>query len=88
MRYLVSMSNDRKLLLTAQQLELFVSAIDGVEMLVDKHVGGGHGTHGYQNSYVHAIETRRTVDWLTVNPVADDFVDAIKLAAKLEKADE
>lgn len=85
MRYMISMPGDKKILLTAQQLEVFMAAIDGAEMLVDKHVGNNQGTHGYNNSYIHIIESKRTVEWFAVNPVADDYVDALRLAARLEK---
>lgn len=84
MRYLVVLGSDKKLLMTDKQLAAFVAAVDGVDMLLDKHVGENQGTHGYKNACIHHIEVKRTVDWLQVNPIADDYVDAIKLAAKLE----
>lgn len=85
MKFIVVMPGDKKLVLTATQLEIFMSAIDGAEMLVDKHVGNHLGTHGYNNAYIHDVETRRTIDWFTVIPVDEDYVDTLKLAAKLEK---
>lgn len=88
MKFIVSFPNDKKLLLSAQQLEVFISVIDGVEMLVDKHVGANQGTHGYSNSYIHAIEIKRTAEWFTATPVAEDYLDTIRLAAKLEKPSE
>lgn len=84
MKYVVTMPGDKKLLLTEAQLEILMSAVDGAEMLVDKHVGNNNGTHGYNNAYIHTIETKRTVEWFTVSPVADDYLDTVRLASKLE----
>lgn len=84
MKFLLELGNDNKILLTAEQLEMLVSAVDGVEMLTNRHVGDKKGTHGYNNCYVHDVLPKRTVDWLHIKPVADDYIDALKLAAKLE----
>lgn len=84
MKFMVEFG-DKKLLLDSNQLEILMTAIDGVPMLVDKHVGDKKGTHGYNNSYVHDVLAKRTVEWLRIAPIADDYIDTIKLAAKLEK---
>ena len=83
MKFMVEFG-DKKLLLDSNRLEILMTAVDGVPMLVDKHVGDKKGTHGYNNSFVNEVMDKRTVDWLRVTPIADDYIDAIKLAAKLE----
>lgn len=83
MKYLLELGNDKKLLLTAHQLEVLVTAVDGADMLTDKHVGDKKGTHGYNNCYIHDVQPRRVHEWLNVKPVADDYLDTIKLAVKL-----
>ena len=85
MKYLLELGNDKKLLLTAHQLEILVTAVDGVDMLTNKHVGDKNGTHGYNNCYVHDVQARRVHEWLDIKPVADDYLDTLKLAATLEK---
>lgn len=84
MKFLLELGNDSKLLLTAEQLGRLVDAVDGAEMLTNRHVGDKKGTHGYNNCYIHDVMTKRTVDWLKVMPVTNDYIDALKLAAKLE----
>lgn len=84
MKYLLEFGNDNKLLLTAHQLEILVTALDGAEMLTNRHVGDKKGTHGYNNCYVHDVLSKRTVEWLNIKPVADDYINTIKLTTKLE----
>lgn len=88
MKYLLDLGNEKKLLLTAHQLEVLVTAVDGADMLINKHVGDKKGTHGYNNCYIHDVQTRRAHEWLDVKPVADDYLDTIKLAVKLHDKDE
>lgn len=85
MKYLFELSSDRKLVFSEAQLEAFVAAIEPTDTLGSKHVGNNKGTHGYGNSYVHAIAPTNPMEWVRVTPVTDDYVDALKLAAKLEK---
>ena len=85
MRYLFELNSDRKLVFSEAQLEAFVAALDPTDMAVSKHIGNHKGTHGYNNADVHAIEPTNLMEWLRVTPVPDDYVDALKLAAKLER---
>lgn len=85
MKFLFELSSDRKLVFSEAQLEAFIAAIDSTDTLANKHVGSNKGTHGYNNSYVHAIEPTNPMEWVRVTPVTDDYVEALKLAAKLEK---
>lgn len=84
MKYLLDLGNDKILILSDRQLETLIGTIDGADMLVNKHVGDKKGTHGYNNCYVHDVQAKRAHEWLSVKPVAEDYLDAIKLAAKLD----
>jgi len=85
MKYMFELSGDRKLVFSEAQLEAFINAIDDAEMVVDKHVGNNQGTHGYSNSYVHEIKPPVSMEWLKVTPLQDDYVDTLRLTAKLGK---
>lgn len=82
MRYQIAISG-KNIMLNQHQLEILMTALQDAEQLTEKHVGSGKGSQGYQNSYVPTVEIKQPHDWLQVNLVADDFVDAIKLAMKL-----
>ena len=85
MKYIFELNGDRKLVFSEDQLAAFIAAMEPTDTMVNKHVGNNKGTHGYSNSYVHAIEPTNLMEWLRVTPVTDDYVDTLKLAAKLEK---
>lgn len=85
MKYLLELGGEKKLVLTEHQLEIFVTAVDGADMLTNKHVGDKKGTHGYNNCYIHDVQPKRVHEWLDVKPITDDYLDAIKLAAKLDE---
>jgi len=74
----------KNILLTQHQLEILMTAVQDAEQIGDKHVGNGKGSQGYQRAYVPTIETKQPHEWLAVLCVADDFVDATKLAMKLD----
>ena len=82
MRYQVNISG-KNILLTQHQLEILMTAVQDAEQIGEKHVGNGKGSQGYQMAYVPVIETKQPHEWLNVLCVADDFVDATKLAMKL-----
>ena len=84
MRYKVTVSGTA-LLLTQHQLEILMTAVQDAEQLSEKHVGNNKGSQGYNNAYVPTLEAKQPHDWLTVSIVADDFIDATKLAMKLDK---
>jgi hypothetical protein len=85
MKYMFELASDRKLVFNEAQLQAFINAIDDAEMVVDKHVGNNQGTHGYSNSYVHDIKPPVSMEWFKVIPLQDDYVEALRLAAKLGK---
>ena len=82
MRYLINVSG-KNLALTQQQLEILMTAVSDAEQLDQKHVGKNLGSQGYDNAYMPTVESKRTHEWLQVNVVADDFIEAIKLTMKL-----
>ena len=84
MRYQISVSS-KNVLLTQHQLEILMTAVQDAEQIGEQHVGTGKGSQGYQKSYIPVIETKQPHEWLNVLCVADDFVDATKLAMKLAK---
>lgn len=84
MRYQISVSG-KNVLLTQHQLEILMTAVQDAEQISEQHVGTGKGSQGYQKSYIPTIECKQPHEWLNVLCVADDFVDATKLAMKLSK---
>ena len=87
MRYKVVVSG-ATLILNQTQLDTLMLAVQDAYQMSEKHVGTNKGSQGYSNSYVPAIEVKQPHDWLVVNLVADDFVEATKLAMLLDKSDE
>lgn len=87
MRYKVQVSGV-PLILTQHQLEILMTAVQDAEQLAEKHVGNNKGSQGYNNAYVPTLETKQPHEWLGVTIVADDFVDATKLAMKLDREHE
>lgn len=84
MRYKVTVSG-ATLILNETQMALLMTAVQDAEQLSEKHVGTQKGSQGYQNSYIPTVEVKQPHDWLQVHLVADDFIDATKLAMKLDK---
>jgi hypothetical protein len=87
MRYKVTISGV-SLVLSQVQFDILMTAVQDAYQMSEKHVGTNKGSQGYNNSYVPTIEIKQPHDWLVVNPVADDFVDATLLAMKLDKSEE
>jgi hypothetical protein len=83
MKYKVAVSGVQ-LILDQNQLEILTTAVQDALQFAEKHVGTGKGTQGYGNSYIPTLEVKQPHEWLGVTIVADDFVDATKLAMKLE----
>mgnify|MGYP000054728092 CR=1 FL=1 len=82
MRYSVHISG-KQLVLTEPQLAMLMTAVQDADQISERHVGTDKGSQGYQNSYVPTIEVKQPHDWLTVQVMADDFVEATKLTMKL-----
>jgi len=83
MRYKVTVSG-APLILTQHQLEILMTAVQDAQQIGEKHVGNGKGSQGYNNAYVPTIEIKQPHDWLGVTLVAEDFVDSIMMAMKLD----
>ncbi len=84
MRYKVQVSGTG-LILTEAQMALLLTAVQDAEQLAEKHVGNHKGSQGYNNAYIPTVEVKQPHDWLQVHIVADDFIDATKLAMKLDR---
>lgn len=84
MKYKVMVSG-ATLILNEAQMALLLTAVQDAEQLAEKHVGTHKGSQGYQNSYIPTVEVKQPHDWLQVHIVADDFIDATKMAMKLDK---
>jgi len=76
--------NGHNILVDARQLEIIVDTLSYAEHLTEIHVGNNQGTQGYQNAYTPAIKPIIGHELFTVAPVSQDFIDTIKLAARLE----
>ena len=83
MRYKITVSG-APLILTQHQLEILMTAVQDAQQVGEKHVGNGKGSQGYNNAYVPTIEIKQPHDWLGATLVADDFVDSIVMAMKLD----
>ena len=87
MKYKVSVSGV-SLILNQTQLDTLMAAVQDAYQISEKHVGTNKGSQGYNNSYIPTIEIKQPHDWLGVTLVADDFIEATKLAMKLDKSEE
>jgi len=77
--------NGHSVLVDARQLEILTDTLSCAEHLTETHVGNNQGSQGYQNAYVPAIKSVVTHELFTVAPVNQDYIDTIKLAAKLDE---
>lgn len=77
--------NERKLLLTATQVEDLVDIINGCDEMHEQYVGDNKGNYGSSNNYVRKIRNAAVDDWFDARAVPDDLIATIKLAQKLEK---
>lgn len=84
MKYKVAVSGST-LILTEAQMALLLTAVQDAEQMSEKHVGNHKGSQGYNNAYIPAVEVKQPHDWLQVHIVSDDFIDATKLAMKLDR---
>jgi hypothetical protein len=83
MKYKVTVSGV-PLILNQTQLEILMTAVQDAHQLAEKHVGTNKGSQGYNNSYIPTLEVKQPHEWLGVTLVADDFIEATKLAMKLD----
>jgi aerobic-type carbon monoxide dehydrogenase small subunit (CoxS/CutS family) len=77
--------NGHSVLVDARQLEILTDTLSFAEQLTETHVGNNQGSQGYNNAYVPTIKPVVTHELFTVAPVNQDYIDTIKLAAKLDE---
>ena len=77
--------NGHSVLVDARQLEILTDTLSFAEQLTEPHVGNNQGSQGYNNAYVPTIKPVVTHELFTVAPVNQDYIDTIKLAAKLDE---
>lgn len=82
MKFQISISG-KNIILSQHQLGILLTAVQDAEQLSEKHVGNNQGSQGYNNAYVPIVEVKQPHDWLSALIVADDYLDAIKLAMKV-----
>ena len=79
MKYVLDLFGKR-VVLTHTQLELIAEAVSGAEVLESKYTSTKIGG----SNYTYHIETPVLHDWFKPTVIEDDYVDALKLAAKLQ----
>lgn len=83
MKFVVKV-NDRKLLLTGEQVDQLAEVIHGCDFYEEKYVGADKGTLGSSKSYVPEIKLCLVDEWLDAKVMRDDYIETIKLTMKLE----
>lgn len=82
MKFQINISG-KNIILNHHQLEILLTAVQDAEQLGEKHVGNNQGSQGYQKAYVPIVEVKQPHEWLNSLIVSDDYLDAIKLAMKV-----
>lgn len=83
MKFVVNVNN-RKLLLSATQVEDLANILYDCEQLHEEYVGEGKGDYGGNNRYQRVIKHIPVDDWLDAKVMPSDLIDTIKLKMKLE----
>lgn len=84
MKFVVKI-NDRRLLLTGEQVDQLAEVIHGCDFYEERYVGPDKGTLGSSKSYVPEIKPCLVDEWLDAKVMRDDLIETIKLQMKLEK---
>ena len=84
MRFVVKV-NDRKLLLSAAQVEALADVIAGCDYYDEKYVGADKGTLGSNKAYAPEIKPCMVDEWFDAKVMRHDYIETIKLTMKLEK---
>lgn len=81
MKYVLDLFGKR-VVLTHTQLELIAETVSGAEVLESRYTSlkTGNGS-----SYTYHIETPVLHGWFKPTVVEDDYIDTLKLAAKLQE---
>ena len=81
MKHLLEIGNS-KVLLSHVQLDIIAEILAGAELLGSKYVGTAKGVNG--TAYIPEVTTPLLHEWLKTTLVEDDYIDTLKLAAKLQ----
>lgn len=84
MKFVVKI-NDRKMLLTAAQVEDLVELIADSEYYHEEYMGPDKGTMGSNNAYEPRVRPCNVDEWFDAKVMRDDMIETIKLRMKLEK---
>ena len=79
MKFKINIAN-KEVLLTAEQLDNIIGTLHGIDMLNNEYVGSGKGDNG--TGYAKLIRQLDTSD-INISPLADDFIEALRLKTKL-----
>ena len=79
MKYVLDLFGKR-VVLTHTQLEIIAETVSGAEVLESKYTS--IKTNG--SNYTYHIETPVLHDWFKPTVVEDDYIDTLKLVAKLQ----
>jgi hypothetical protein len=77
--------NERKLLLTATQVEDLVDLISGCEDIHEQYRGDGKGNYGSNNNYDRKVRCTPVDEWFDARAVPDELIATLKLAEKLQE---
>ena len=81
MKFVVKV-DEKMVLLSAAQMEIFATALSGAEMFYDIDVGKGNGTHGYCDQYIRGITPLKMSKDIGCHIMDDDEYEAVKFVAK------
>lgn len=84
MKFVVKI-NDRKLLLTGEQIDQLAEVIHGCDFYEERYVGQDKGTVGSSNSYRPEVKPCLVDEWFDAKVMREDLIETIKLQMKLEK---
>lgn len=79
MKFKINIAN-KDVLLTSEQLTTIVEVLHGCDILNNEYVGNNKGDNG--SSYAKLIRQLDTSE-MNISPLADDFVETLKLRTKL-----
>lgn len=85
MKFVVKI-NDRKMLLTAEQVESLADMLCECEYYVEEYVGRGKGSMGTNSEYHPHIKLCNIDDWFDAKVMRGDYIETIKLRMKLDAA--
>lgn len=74
--------DDKTVLLSAAQMEIFATALSGAERVYDIDVGKGNGTHGYADQYIDGVQPLKMSNHIGCRIMDDDEYEAMKFVAK------